>query len=172
MKKLSIICLLILAGLIAKSQDFKYEYDANGNRIKRQIIPLKSMQTNHDSTASISTDTAAIANNMSNAANNSGSNTNSNEGATGTSQYSENFGEQQIVIYPNPTTGSLRIKITPFNSSAQGEITVFDMQSHLLIKESCTKELTVIDLSKYARGSYILKVSIGNVVKEWKVVKE
>jgi hypothetical protein len=174
-----VLILVLYENTLAQSGTpaLEYSYDLAGNRTMRQVILLhdKRMQTNHDSTTNNISDTAGIAANVNNAIHNTQNpdgNANNSEATAGTTQYTENIGEQQIIIYPNPTTGSLQLKITPFNSSTQGEINVFDLQSHLLLREACTKELTLVDLSRYARGSYILKVRIGTLEREWKVVKE
>ena len=151
----------------------EYTYDLGGNRILRKIIVLqtKTMQP-VDTIKKITTGTAGVADNINNNTLTTNDNSSSNEVATGAGQYSDKVGEQQILIYPNPTTGSLKIKITPFNTSLTTEITVYDMLSHLLIKEICSGELTTINLSKYPQGSYILKVLIGDKKIEWKVVKQ
>jgi hypothetical protein len=154
----------------AGTQSLKYSYDKAGNRnVREVVISLKSMQAIHDTTSKYISDASVAVDNVNNVSNNqqnSDGNTNTSALAAGTDQYSDNIGQQKIIIYPNPTRGSLQIKITPFNSNASGEIDVYDLQSHLILKESCIKELTVVDLSKYAKGSYILKVVIGNNQRE------
>jgi len=178
MKRIILVLNAMAINLIVFSQTtYEYAYDNTGNRISRQVIELQNQQVhlNNDSLVSDNMDTVGIAANINNASfnhQNKDSVSKNNETATAERQYVDNIGEQQIVIYPNPTTGSLKIKITPFNTGSPGEITVYDLQSRLLQKVACTKELTLVDFETFARGSYILKVRIGGKEKEWKVVKE
>jgi hypothetical protein len=148
------LLLALQNNIIAQSNTTKleYTYDLAGNRTMRKIIVLqtKTMQP-VDTIKKITTDTAGVADNISGNTLTTNDNSSSNEGATGAGQYTDKIGEQQILIYPNPTTGSLKIKITPFNTSLTTEITVYDMLSHLLIKEVCSGELTTFDLSKFTQ---------------------
>jgi hypothetical protein len=154
----------------------EYTYDLNGNRhIRHVVYILKNTPMVHDSSETGITDTSALAVNINNAINdqqNTNVNANSNAGATGMEQYAENIGDQQIIVYPNPTKGYLQVKITPFSSSIKEEINVYDIQGHLLIKETCTSELTLVDISKYATGSYIMKIRMGDRESEWRIVKQ
>lgn len=172
---LIIIMLIININLVAQSTPsghyvIKFGYDEAGNRKWRDVVFLEDRSHQIIDTTTSQISDSIMANSI---AENPFTNTTNNEGqTTGTNAHITSQNAPVITIYPNPTTGHLLVKTTPFNSSAPGEITVFDMQSHLIIKEAFNKELTMVDLSKYSKGSYILKVRIGNMESEWKVVKE
>ena len=169
------LALLIQSNAVAQTGSLEYTYDLAGNRIMRKIILLyKTPQTN-DTTHNTPNDSTIMATNANNNADelqHTDSNANNNGVTGGAGRYIDNIGEQKIVIFPNPTSGSLQVKITPFNTNTSTEISVYDLQSHLLLKEPCNNELSIVDLSKYAKGSYILRIRIGDKQREWKVVKE
>jgi hypothetical protein len=178
------VFLLYLSGYTQSSDYLKYTYDAAGNRVKREIISLnKSMtvsDTTHqipnrnDSTQQAATQTAlADASHATDAtANDANANPNGGNQSAGNTAYSYTQGEQKVLVFPNPTAGQLQIKITPFTLAENGEIQLYDLQGKLLIKTSCTAEITTLDLSRFASGSYILKIRNGELKKEWEVVKE
>jgi len=150
-----------------------YSYDNAGNRTRRQItIPNKSLQQNDTLQPPANDTMASVVNIDSTAYNQDQEDETGISDTNGTSQYTDMLGEQQIVIYPNPTTGRLQVKITPFNTDIHTEIAVYDLQGRLMLEKSCTSELTMVDFSKFTTASYILKVRIGDKQSEWKILKQ
>lgn len=158
MKKLILINILILMGLIAKSQDFQYYYDNNGNRTKRELIPFKKTQDTvvTDSTASI-TDSTAVAN---------------NNQVTQQQQYKTILGDQKITVYPNPTAGELKVDISDFAEGCKGSVLVSDMQGRVIYKSENINSSNIINLSATATGKYIMKLILDGKSNEWVIVKE
>lgn len=70
-----------------------------------------------------------------------------------------------IELFPNPTTGSVRIK----SDSPIENITISDLNGVVLLN---TKQTTWVDVSKMPTGMYLIKIetSAGNVVK--KIIKK
>jgi hypothetical protein len=155
----------------------KFGYDETGNRVWRDKVYIQNKSHQNNDTTNAQTSDSILANTISEHVStvtlSDNGQTSVNEGQTSES-YSNNINQNdlQITIYPNPTTGHLLVKIVPFNNNNRTEFSLFDLQGHQLIKEICTKELTVLDLSNYTKGVYILKVKIGSNEKEWEVVKE
>ena len=129
MKKIIIIGLMLLAGIAAKSQDYMYTYDNNGNRTKREFIPLRKTQQDTtattDSTANITDSTAALAVNQA--------------VKQQQQQYVATLGEQKVTVFPNPTKGELKIDITNFAADSKGFMLVTDMQGKSLFKNENIK---------------------------------
>ncbi len=157
MKKIIIIGLMLLAGLVAKSQTphFVYTYDNNGNRIKREFIPFRIVPVRTDSTAN-TTDSANVAT--------------TNQAAQ--QQYEAMLGEQKITVFPNPTKGELRIDITNFAVGSKGLVFVTDMQERVIYKNENINSSNILNLSLVTKGNYILKISLNNISKEWVIIKE
>jgi len=160
MKKLILINIMLLLGLIAKSQSYIYTYDNNGNRIKREFIPFKTTKDTvaTDSTANI-TDSATVA-------------ANNQTTQQQQQQYEAMLGEQKITVFPNPTKGELTIDISNFAEGSKGFILVSDMQGRILFKNKNINSSNNLNLSSVAKGNYILKIGLNNISKEWVIVKE
>ena len=78
-----------------------------------------------------------------------------------------------LTLYPNPTTGTVTIKLTPETCILTPEIHLFDIYGRRLQIMAVTAETIQIDLSNYATGVYLVKlVNDGKVVAVKKVVKE
>lgn len=129
--------------LLAAPRDTTYvfDYDNSGNRISRVINFLKSAETNQSLSA---TENAII---------------------------EEKLGEDEILVYPNPTKGELKIDIPNLNER-KARILLFNSQGKLLIEKTENANLIEISLKSYSAGFYILKVLIDNESIEWKIIKD
>lgn len=88
------------------AQNFSVGYDANGNRISRAIIPLKSASVN------------------------------SSQHEADTSKYYEKMDDFVISVFPNPTEGELKIEISRFDLVQNSSIKVFNSQGSLIVQMS------------------------------------
>ena len=77
--------------------------------------------------------------------------------------------EDRFNIYPNPTTG--RMKIDCLNKEIQ-EISIFNIIGNLLLQVQCDKERSEIDISTLAIGMYIIKVTGADWTVQKKIIKE
>src|SRR5690606_12709269 len=77
----------------------------------------------------------------------------------------QDFIENNIDVYPNPTTDKIiisRKQNTPLN------IDFYNLTGKLLLSENMTENNHILDLSNYPKGIYMLK--IGNEMK--KIIKQ
>ena len=82
-------------------------------------------------------------------------------------------GMADIILYPNPTTGIVNIRLTPETCTLKPEIHLFDIYGRRLQIMAVTAETIQIDLSRYATGVYLVKlVNDGKVIATGKVVKQ
>jgi hypothetical protein len=63
----------------------------------------------------------------------------------------------QLSVYPNPSTGQLNVVGLPMHSVIQ----VFDITGRLLLNTETASENTVLNLSSYPAGVYILNTPLG-----------
>jgi hypothetical protein len=77
-----------------------------------------------------------------------------------------------IKVYPNPVSDKLKIDIQNVNSLKSTIISVYDTQGKLLLQQTITKQQTELNISDFAKGIYILKVSDTNNTTISKFVKE
>lgn len=128
----------------------RYNYDASGNRSSRAPITLKS-----------------------------GSFINVRD-SIGSESFSENYLEPQkeeieggkINIYPNPTRGFLKVEITGIKDEVKTSIQIYNLSGSQLVNIVPGSSTSVIDMSKYPNGTYLLKVFVGDKMTEWKIIKE
>lgn len=79
---------------------------------------------------------------------------------------------ERIILYPNPTSGTVSIQLTPETASTSPEIQVFDIYGQLIEVMHGNSENLRVDLSNYATGVYLIKlVDNGNVIGVQKVVR-
>ncbi|RNI27976.1 T9SS C-terminal target domain-containing protein [Rufibacter immobilis] len=81
----------------------------------------------------------------------------------------------ELELYPNPTSGRLKLSFTVQNKS-KAKLRVVDSQGKKVYQEDLgtvqgafSKEL---DLSRYGRGAYVVQVQVGNWSKSGKVIVE
>ncbi len=81
------------------------------------------------------------------------------------------FGD--IVIYPNPTRGELRIE-TSYSGVTQPErtITVYAISGRLILNKQFTTSEATINIADQPSGVYILVLTINGKAHRWNIVKE
>lgn len=85
--------------------------------------------------------------------------------------FEDMIGNRPVKIYPNPTKGLLKVEI-PFTEEASATIRIFNLQGALVKNQEVTSTFTEIDLNDEPSGMYILRISIGELSSEWKIIKD
>ena len=75
-------------------------------------------------------------------------------------------------IYPNPATKEITVVNPQQSNSDNSIISIYNMQGQFILMQSMQQVKTVIDVSKLARGCYILKVNGSDISKVTRFVKE
>lgn len=65
-------------------------------------------------------------------------------------------GSQNLAVYPNPANGYIKIEN---NKNQKIEIEVYDLIGNIIFKTQSFEKTTVIDLAKYNKGVYFVKIS-------------
>ena len=84
----------------------------------------------------------------------------------------ENMGEMVITLYPNPTKGQLTIQITNITCETEGALELYDLSGRLVIVQKTVGESTMLDISRYPLGIYLMRIRICDKVSEWRIIKE
>jgi hypothetical protein len=124
----------------------KYSYSNSGNRTARHVIFFNSAKAASDTSAQ---------------------NLKSKQNA-----FEETLGTQKIIIYPNPTQGKLVIDIQGYKTGTGTSLYLYNLTGKALYSKSPADSSNPLDVSGYPQGTYILKVTLGEKVSEWKIVKE
>jgi hypothetical protein len=80
--------------------------------------------------------------------------------------------ENEIIIYPNPTNAKLTLKTYQTSFSEQDRLQVFSIVGKQLYSSSINSQQTIVDLSKFPQGTYILMTSVDGIQKTFKILKE
>lgn len=138
-----------------------FDYDNAGNRTSRKVIDLNITGTTTAAVQNLKTETADSSANLSD----------SEAQKKKPEIYLEELAKQQVAIFPNPTSGKLKIEISNFDSNNDVNISLFDLNGKLV--ESISKQsVSEINLSNSPNGIYIMRVSIGSEKSEWKIIKQ
>ncbi|MFV0500594.1 MAG: T9SS type A sorting domain-containing protein [Bacteroidales bacterium] len=142
-RKLLFFAIGILIVNIAKTQNFNYQYDNNGNRIIREVIVL----SNKSSNTSILNDSLEIQDKMT-------------------------FSKDNVKIYPNPTKGNLKIEFDNNSSLDDVNITIIDMKGSVIYHSDNISNSNIINMSEAPTGAYILNIRTNTKKYDWKIIKE
>lgn len=145
-KSLIAFIVLMMAGVACLNAQNRayfviFEYDADGNRISRTIT------IGNDRDERSSKDTTEVV------------------------HYTDLIDENQINIYPNPTTKSVFINITNPEEETMITATLLSPSGVFLETKEIGTAPVEFDLSDKASGIYILELRSGNDTKTWKIIK-
>ncbi|HRB70556.1 MAG TPA: T9SS type A sorting domain-containing protein [Flavobacterium sp.] len=80
----------------------------------------------------------------------------------------EDFNFKKLAYYPNPVTTSLTIS----NPEAFTGITISNLLGQIVFDRTVNTTLHEIDFSNLSKGIYMVRISINNQIKTFKIVKE
>ena len=81
------------------------------------------------------------------------------------------IGKQPVKIYPNPTKGLLKVEL-PNLENQNATLQVYSAKGDLIRNIVVTGTFTLIDLNSQVSGIYILRISIGELSADWKIIKD
>ncbi len=85
------------------------------------------------------------------------------------SSVGENFKNDWVKIYPNPTEDLVYIQMLKGNFDTR--IKVYDNNGRKIIEKTSKEELTSIDISTFSKGIYFIEVNCYDTILRYKVVK-
>ena len=81
-------------------------------------------------------------------------------------------GEREILIYPNPTRGHMKIEFKGDYDIENSAVTIYTMNGVLVYSGKMNQNPLPIDISEQANGAYILRIADGESFTSWRLVKE
>lgn len=127
---------------LAQTKVFEYDYDASGNRTQREFIQLKSAIV--PGGESLSEEQKIL---------------------------EDTLDGHGIKIYPNPTKGKITVSISGLEKEP-ARVLVFSPQGKLIADKEFTGPENTVDLSAQPAGMYLMKIVIGELSTNWKIVKD
>ena len=73
-----------------------------------------------------------------------------------------------VNVYPNPNTGTFILELT--GATGEANVIVADLSGRIIEMQTSTEKQMTFDLSKYAAGTYLLKVNVDGNVFSRKVI--
>lgn len=138
------IILLFFSCIIYSQTNFSFDYDANGNRIKREVIVIPSKMAYSEMPNDSIVEQSAI-----------------------------NIIERDdIKIYPNPTKGDLNVELNTTSDIQKIQINIISIKGQLLYNTDVVQRAYNLDVSSFAQGAYILIMQVNDKKYEWKIIKE
>jgi hypothetical protein len=147
-----IVCLItavIFGSAIVHCQTIYYGYDTNGNRTSRVLVTeqLKSAKINFPVTEP--------------------------EKLALTRDQKEDITDMEsgIRIYPNPTSGILKVEILNLPNGAKTDLKIYNLSGLELINRQDLPSVFELDISRLKDGIYILRIAINETGANWKIIK-
>jgi hypothetical protein len=84
----------------------------------------------------------------------------------------EEVSNKELMLFPNPTNGSLTIEIPNTSFDKQAEIYIYDFLGKKLLTKKTTQNRTTINVDNLPSGSYIVKVSSNEILFTKILMKE
>lgn len=142
LKNILIPLILAVASTTATAQNVIYTYDAAGNRIKREIV----MNRNSSPTRSAQEKQEDV--------------------------YSEMLSKKQVRIYPNPTSGMLKVEVLNLEEGDNCSLRIFNSAGSQITTTHTTSATASLDISSQPDGIYFLRIAIGKEESTWKIIKK
>jgi len=80
--------------------------------------------------------------------------------------------EKSVVIYPNPTKGTITVDIKDYVSKMDVEFQLTDLSGRTIANRKAASKTQTFDLSGQIAGVYLLQIRINNESVVWKIVKQ
>ena len=88
------------------------------------------------------------------------------------SVYTDELSDIKIKIYPNPTTGLLKVEIQNLSEKTKANIWIYAMSGKLISQYKNVSSAVSIDISNQPAGIYVMKITAGEHQAEWKIIKK
>jgi hypothetical protein len=134
---------LFISGILLAQRRIDYNYDQNGNRDKRvlTVVPLKSAVVSCPDSLMVEEETT------------------------------EETVKKFISIFPNPVHTLLTIKIIGYEEELRMTAGVFNMEGNKLKQDNILSSESTMELGTLQDGVYILRITIGNEIFQYKIIK-
>ena len=140
---LTAIGLFSLCYCMYSQSDFTFTYDASGNLTQRTyVVNMQLSQARKNNPGKDSSNVVALSDKL------------------------------KVTIFPNPTKGELKIQVSGVDNNAEVDVTLYNPNGQVLLRQKVQEGLSEMDLSGYTDGWYLLKVQSGARVLNFKIVKD
>ncbi|MCU0362421.1 MAG: T9SS type A sorting domain-containing protein [Bacteroidales bacterium] len=151
LKLIFIMSALLIFTSGVSGQDFTYSYDLAGNRTLRTLgVSRTSEMTFPLSDADLK----------------------KLKGEDAFLQQETTPGEKALKVYPNPTTGIIKLDLAGYEENISGQFRLFNLGGTLIQEGRLDSPSSELNMGNTPDGIYILKVRINEVVFDYKIIKK
>lgn len=86
--------------------------------------------------------------------------------------FSNQGGEQSILIYPNPFTDEITVDIKGYNENEKGNIVLYNQEGRLILTLDQVSSKNSLNLSHLSPGNYIVVVIFGKAISKCSIIKD
>ncbi len=76
----------------------------------------------------------------------------------------------QITVFPNPTTGNIKIDLSNIKNPDNAKLEIYDATGKMILHKIANQNVEEVDLSKFANGTYILKIQTHNRIEVMNII--
>lgn len=135
-----------------------FAYDESGNRTGRFIV-LPAINPPYEPGGSPGMMMAAMAATV-------------DSTPVGSAYYTDMLDRSDVIIYPNPTRGSLAVEVRNIPQGVQFRMVVRSMSGVPVFEQGSVGSYTTVDLTRYPQGLYTLRIASPSAYLEWRILKE
>ncbi len=82
------------------------------------------------------------------------------------------FANNNVLIYPNPTKGQLKVAVENKAETDKVSVTLFNMQGTQIHQNTFTENESTIDITNSPSGTYMLNITINGETHNWIIIKQ
>lgn len=86
--------------------------------------------------------------------------------------YSDLLSKKNIRIYPNPTSGILRIEVMGFAENDECTLTLYSTAGQLIERTQLTSSVGTLNISSRQNGVYLMTICLNGNESSWKIIKK
>lgn len=147
MRTILLLYLLLLPLLSFAQGKIGYAYDAAGNRVKREVVlPVRQTKSRQHAAKPASP------------------------------ELSDQFTGHTVTITPDPTTGTVRVRLSRLSASDRCAVAAYTSQgAEVYAASPTTNDGDVdlrVDLSRQPAGVYLLRITVNDHTSTWKITRK
>lgn len=86
--------------------------------------------------------------------------------------FSDMLQEHDVKIYPNPTDGILKVRISGIKNTDKCSLAIYTMRGDRVILDERQQYNFDVNISNQPAGTYLLRITINNQSTTWKIIKK